>query len=40
MQDDTFARLMTFPNVMITGHQAFFTKDAMQAITYGRLRQR
>jgi D-lactate dehydrogenase len=32
MQDDTFARLMTFPNVMITGHQAFFTEDAMQAI--------
>ena len=23
---------MTFPNVMITGHQAFFTKDAMKAI--------
>jgi D-lactate dehydrogenase len=32
MQDDTFARLMTFPNVMITGHQAFFTEDAMRAI--------
>jgi D-lactate dehydrogenase len=32
MQDDTFARLMTFPNVMITGHQAFFTEDAMKAI--------
>lgn len=32
LQDDTFARLMTFPNVMITGHQAFFTEDAMQAI--------
>jgi D-lactate dehydrogenase len=32
MQDDTFARLMTFPNVIITGHQAFFTEDAMQAI--------
>jgi lactate dehydrogenase-like 2-hydroxyacid dehydrogenase len=24
--------LMTFPNVMITGHQAFFTEDAMRAI--------
>ncbi len=23
---------MTFPNVMITGHQAFFTEDAMRAI--------
>ncbi len=32
IQDDTFARLMTFPNVMITGHQAFFTEDAMRAI--------
>jgi D-lactate dehydrogenase len=32
MQDDTFARLMTFPNVMITGHQAFFTEEAMTAI--------
>ncbi|MEA5549619.1 2-hydroxyacid dehydrogenase [Anabaena cylindrica UHCC 0172] len=30
--DDTFARLMTFPNVMITGHQAFFTEEAMHAI--------
>jgi D-lactate dehydrogenase len=32
IQDDTFARLMTFPNVMITGHQGFFTEDAMGAI--------
>ncbi len=32
IQDDTFARLMTFPNVIITGHQAFFTEDAMGAI--------
>jgi D-lactate dehydrogenase len=32
IQDDIFARLMTFPNVMITGHQAFFTENAMQAI--------
>ena len=32
LQDDTFARLMTFPNVIITGHQAFFTEDAMKAI--------
>lgn len=23
---------LTFPNVLITGHQAFFTADAMQAI--------
>ena len=33
LQDDTFARLMTFPNVMITGHQGFFTEDAMRSIS-------
>ncbi|MCL4108522.1 UNVERIFIED_CONTAM: hypothetical protein GTU68_046803 [Idotea baltica] len=27
--DDVFSRLGTFPNVMITGHQAFFTSNAM-----------
>jgi D-lactate dehydrogenase len=27
-----FARLMTFPNVLITGHQAFFTQEAMANI--------
>lgn len=32
IQDDVFARLLTFPNVVITGHQAFFTQEAMQAI--------
>jgi D-lactate dehydrogenase len=30
--DDLFARLLTFPNVLITGHQAFFTAEAMRAI--------
>ncbi|NAZ36248.1 2-hydroxyacid dehydrogenase [Rubellimicrobium sp. CFH 75288] len=30
--DDTFARLLTFPNVLITGHQAFFTREALTAI--------
>lgn len=30
--DDVFARLLTFPNVLITGHQGFFTKEAMEAI--------
>lgn len=29
LQDDIFARLLTFPNVLITGHQAFFTHTAM-----------
>lgn len=32
MQDDRFARLLTFPNVLVTGHQAFFTADALQQI--------
>ncbi len=30
--DDVFARLLTFPNVLITGHQAFFTREALQGI--------
>ncbi len=29
IQDDVFARLLTFPNVLITGHQAYFTKEAL-----------
>lgn len=32
IQDDVFARLLTFPNVLITAHQAFFTAEALQAI--------
>jgi D-lactate dehydrogenase len=32
LQDDVFARLLTFPNVLITGHQAFFTAEALEAI--------
>lgn len=32
IQDDVFARLLTFPNVLITGHQAFFTREALGAI--------
>lgn len=32
IQDDVFARLMTFPNVLITGHQGFFTREACEAI--------
>ena len=32
IQDDVFARLLTFPNVLITGHQGFFTEDALKAI--------
>ena len=32
IQDDVFARLLTLPNVIITGHQAFFTHEALQNI--------
>jgi D-lactate dehydrogenase len=32
LQDDVFARLLTFPNVVITAHQAFFTREALTAI--------
>ena len=32
IRDDVFARLLTFPNVLITGHQGFFTTEAMSAI--------
>ncbi|WP_375264090.1 2-hydroxyacid dehydrogenase [Palleronia sp.] len=32
ISDDVFARLLTFPNVLITGHQAFFTEEALTAI--------
>ena len=32
MQDDVFARLLTFPNVLVTGHQAFFTREALESI--------
>ena len=30
--DDSFERLLTFPNVIVTGHQAFFTSEALTAI--------
>jgi D-lactate dehydrogenase len=32
IQDDVFQRLTTFPNVLITGHQAFFTAEALHNI--------
>ena len=32
IQDDVFQRLLTFPNVLITGHQGFFTEDALTQI--------
>jgi len=33
IRDDVFARLLTFPNVVITGHQAFFTREALGQIS-------
>lgn len=32
LHDDTLSRLSTLPNVLITSHMGFFTKEAMQAI--------
>jgi D-lactate dehydrogenase len=32
IEDDTIQRLMSFPNVLVTGHQAFFTDEALSQI--------
>jgi D-lactate dehydrogenase len=32
LQDDELARLLTFPNVLITSHQAFLTREALADI--------
>ena len=32
VKDDNLARLLTFPNVLVTSHMGFFTREAMQAI--------
>ena len=32
LTDDVLARLFTFPNVLVTAHQAFFTKEALANI--------
>ena len=32
LHDDVFARLLTFPNVIVTAHQAFLTTEALTAI--------
>jgi D-lactate dehydrogenase len=32
LEDDNFARLMTFNNVIVTGHQAFLTEEALNRI--------
>ena len=38
LQDDVLARLLTFPNVIVTGHQAFFTHEALSRIAETTLR--
>jgi D-lactate dehydrogenase len=32
IRDDVFSRLLTFPNVLVTAHQAFFTREALASI--------
>ncbi|MGV3604226.1 MAG: 2-hydroxyacid dehydrogenase [Dyadobacter fermentans] len=32
IEDDTIQRLMSFPNVLVTAHQAFFTQEALHEI--------
>ncbi|WP_267241194.1 2-hydroxyacid dehydrogenase [Streptomyces sp. PR69] len=32
IEDDTLARLMTLPNVLVTSHQAYYTRDAVTQI--------
>jgi len=38
IEDDVFARLLTFPNVMVTSHQAFFTREAVASIAESTLK--
>lgn len=38
IQDDDLMRLMTFPNVLMCGHQAFFTEEALTEIAECTLR--
>ncbi|MGW0532593.1 2-hydroxyacid dehydrogenase [Streptomyces sp. NPDC003032] len=38
MADDTLARLVTFPNVLVTSHQAYYTEDAVGQIVDTTLR--
>ena len=33
LQDDELARLLSFPNVLITSHQAFLTEEALREIS-------
>jgi D-lactate dehydrogenase len=36
--DDVFSRLLTFPNVVVTGHQGFFTREALRQIAETTMR--
>ncbi len=38
IEDDMIQRLMSFPNVLVTGHQAFFTEEALSQIAEITLR--
>ncbi|KOG32147.1 2-hydroxyacid dehydrogenase [Streptomyces resistomycificus] len=38
VDDDTLARLVTFPNVLVTSHQAYYTEDAVDQIVDATLR--
>jgi D-lactate dehydrogenase len=38
IDDDIFQRLMTFPNVLVSGHQGFFTTEALTQIAETTLR--
>ena len=37
IDDDVIERLLTFPNVLITGHQGFFTEEALDQIAFTTL---
>ncbi|MEN9578187.1 MAG: hypothetical protein RJA70_1196 [Pseudomonadota bacterium] len=37
LQDDVLARLLTFPNVLLTSHQAFLTEEALRGIAHTTL---
>jgi len=39
ISDDVFSQLLTFPNVIITGHQAFFTREALENICGNNYRE-
>ncbi|MEU6475654.1 2-hydroxyacid dehydrogenase [Streptomyces sp. NPDC047017] len=38
IEDDTLARLVTFPNVLVTSHQAYYTEDALRQIVDATVR--